>query len=135
MINKEKRIAKNITKILNKRGFLVKQHKSKTSKSIYLKIDNGAIPAIRISDHKKLNNDNCKYNVIKNYTGIRKELVKGKIKKYYNFNNLGRLITDIEIERNTKILTIGYSRYKRILQGKEKRKINYNNFSKYDNVA
>ena len=51
-INKEKRLAKKVTTLLNKRGFIVKQHSSRTSKSIYLKIDNGAIPVIRISDHK-----------------------------------------------------------------------------------
>lgn len=131
---KEKRIAKKITNLLNKRGFLVKQHNSRTSKSIYLQIDKGAIPSIRISDHKRLNNDNCKYNVIKNYNGIRNELVNGRAKKYYNFKNLGRLITDIELERNNKILTIGYSRYKDILQGRVRKRVS-NNFNSYKKAA
>lgn len=118
-INKEKRLAKKVTTLLNKRGFIVKQHSSRTSKSIYLKIDNGAIPVIRISDHKRLNDDNCKYNVVKDYKGPKNEIVKGRIKKYYPYNNLGRLITDIELERNSKIMSIGYSRYRNILEGKK----------------
>lgn len=129
-INKEKRLAKKVTMLLNKRGFIVKQHSSRTSKSIYLKIDNGAIPAIRISDHKRLNADNCKYNIIKNYKGPKNEIIKGKIKKYYRYNNLGRLVTDIELERNSKIMSIGYSKYKNILEGKKT-----SNYSKYSKVA
>lgn len=118
-INKEKKLARKIKQLLNKRGFLVKEHISRTSKSIYIKVDNGAIPVIRISDHKRINNDNCKYNVIKNYKGLRYELINGKIKRYYNYNNIARLITDIELERNSKILSIGYSRYRNILEGKK----------------
>lgn len=129
-INKEKRLAKKVTMLLNKRGFIVKQHRSRTSKSIYLKIDNGAIPAIRISDHKRLNADNCKYNIIKNYKGPKNEIIKGKIKKYYHYNNLGRPVTDIELERNSKIMSIGYSKYKNIHEGKKT-----SNYSKYSKVA
>lgn len=122
MINKEKRIANKIADMLNKRGFVVDQHKSRSSKSIYLKIDKGAIPTIRISDHKRFNSDNCKYNVIRKYNGVRNEVINGRTKKYYNFNNIGRLITDIQLERSEKIISIGYIRYKNMLEGKESRK-------------
>ncbi len=135
MINKEKIMAKKIKKLLNKRGFLVHQHNSQTSKSVYLKIDKGMLPSMRISDHKRLNNDNCKYNVIKNYNGVRNEIVNGREKKYYNFNNLRRLITDIELERNSKIITIGYLRYKKILKTRINRKTNYNKNKYCEKVA
>lgn len=115
-MNKEKKMAKRIVKYLNKRGFIAREHHSRTSKSIYIKIDNGAIPVIRISDHKRVNDDNCKYNVIKNYKGPKYEMVKGKIKKYYTFKNLANLITDIELERHNKIMTLGYSNYRNILR-------------------
>ena len=114
MMNKEKKIAKKLTNMLYKRGFLVKQHKSKTSKSIYLKIDNGAIPTIRISDHKRWNYGNCKYNVIRDYNGVRNEIVKGKIFKYYKFTNVGNLISDIEKERANTIVKHGYAWYRDI---------------------
>lgn len=129
-MNKEKKLARRIVELLNKRGFIVKPHISKTSKSIYIKLDNGAIPVIRISDHKRSNNDNCKFNVIKNYNGSKHEIINGKIKKYYNYNNVARLITDIELERNKKIFSIGYSKYRNILQGKK-----INSYNKYEKVA
>lgn len=129
LINKEKQIARKIVLMLNKRGFIVKKHYSKTSKSIYIKIDKGLIPAIRISDHKKYNNDNCKFNIVKNYYGLNTEIVKGKVKKYYRYNNIARLIADIELERSNKILSIGYSKYRNILLN------NKNQYNGYFKVA
>lgn len=135
LINREKKVAKKIISLLNKRGFIVKQHSSKTSKSIYLKIDNGLIPAIRISDHKRYNDDNCKFNMIKNYEGPRLELINGRVKKYYKYNHLTRLVTDIELERNSKILSIGYSRYRKNLKNNKTNKIEKNYFNQYTKVA
>lgn len=129
-MNKEKKIAKKITKLLYQRGFFVKMHKSKSSKSIYIKIDNGVIPVIRIIDHKRANDDNCKYNVIKNYKGRRQETINKKLKRYYNYKNINRLITDIELERNAKIQAIGYVGYRNILEGRAEK-----NKYKYANVA
>ena len=42
-MNKEKKTAKRIVQFLNKRGFIAREHHSKTSKSIYIKIDNCSI--------------------------------------------------------------------------------------------
>lgn len=125
LMNSEKKTAKKIINLLNKRGFMVKQHSSRTSRSVYIKIDNGLIPSIRISDHKRYNNDNCKFNIIKDYEGPRLELINGKVKKYYKYNHLARLVTDIEIERNNKILTIGYSRYRKMQTNNKKIRKNY----------
>lgn len=122
MINREKRFAIKISRELNKRGFLVEQHNSKSSRSIYLKIDRGSIPTIRISDHKRLIDDNCKYNIIRKYNGPKEEYINGRRKKYYTFKNINKVIMDIEFERNRKILSIGYIRY----TNKLKNKIEYN---------
>lgn len=138
MINREKRVAKKITNLLNKRGFLVEQHNSKSSKSIYLRIDKGAIPSIRISDHKGYNNDNCKFNVIRNYKGAKKEVLDNRVIRYYNFNNIGRLISDVELERNSRIIIIGYSRYNEMLREKEnnrKRPIKSHYYRDYQRAA
>ena len=112
-LNKEKRIANKIKKLLNKRGFLVQMQISKNTKSVYLKIDNGACNGIRISDHKN-NKTNYKFNMIKNYNGKRNEYHNGKIKSYYNFSAIGRLISDIELERSDRVIKYGYSNYKKI---------------------
>ncbi len=118
--SKEKRVANKIREMLYRRGFKVETKISKNTKSIYLKIDNGAIPTIRISDHEKIGNNGCKYNVIKNYTGVKSEFIKGRIRKYYQLKNIGRLIADIETERSNKIMKIGYYDYKTIRDGNSK---------------
>lgn len=112
-LKKERRLANKITNILNKRGFIVEMQFSKRSNSIYLILDNGACPGIRISDHR---NDYSKYkfNVIKNYIGKRSEYLNGQVKTFYNFKSIGRLIMDVESERSTRIIKFGYSNYRKI---------------------
>lgn len=111
-ISKEKRIAKKVREMLNKRGFIVKMQLSKKSNSVYLTIDNGACGGIRISNHKN-NITKYKFNMIKDYKGKRTEYSNGVFKKFYNFNSIGRLIADIEIERSNMIIKYGYANYKR----------------------
>lgn len=109
--SKEKKIAYKLKSLLNKRGFIVDIKNSKNSKSIYLKLDNGACGAIRISDHINFNTK-CKFNIIKNYKGKRTSYSKGKVRKYYNFNSYGIVIADVESERSNKIIKDGFSKYK-----------------------
>lgn len=117
-LSKEKRMANKVKEMLYKRGFIVETKLSKNSKSVYLKIDNGACPSIRISDHKN-NKTKSKFNVIKNYKGKRFELYNGKSKMFYNFNMISRLIVDIECERSNMILKHGYAKYKTIRDRKK----------------
>ena len=128
IISKEKRIAKKIKKILNERGFIIKMQVSKKSNSVYLILDNGACEIIRISDHKNPKTK-CKYNLIKNYHGKRYEICNGQLKKYYNYKNIGKLISDIEMDRSDKIIKHGYTKYKieRNQDYFKKRSINYKN--------
>ena len=130
---KEKKLANKIKNLLNKRGFIVEIRASKKSKSVYIKLDNGACSGIRISDHKKKNNSNSDYlfSVVKNYKGPRCEFANGKIIRYYDYNSIGRLIYDIESERGNKIINNGYSSYKNIREKRLFKNINYY----YKNVA
>lgn len=123
---KEKVIAKKIKNILNKRGFIVEIIYPKNSKSVYLKIDRGACDGIRISNHKN-NKTKYKFNMIKGYNGKRSETSNGQLKKFYNFNSVGRLIADMEIERSNKVIKFGYTNYKRIRD-----KGNYLNYTNYN---
>lgn len=116
---KEKRLADRIVSILNKRGFIVELQYSKKSNSIYLILDNGACPGIRISDHRNDYNK-YKFNVIRNYVGKRSEYINGQIKSFYNFKSIGRLIMDVESERSTRIIKFGYSNYRKT---RDKKKI------------
>lgn len=110
---KEKIIAKQIKELLHKRGFIVETRSSKKTKSIYLKLDNGACPEIRISDHKN-DKSKAKFNMIKNYIGKRNEYINGQSKKYYNYQMIARLVSDVELERSNRIIKFGYSNYKNI---------------------
>ncbi len=112
-ISKEKRMANKIREMLYKRGFKVEMKISKNTKSVYLKVDNGACSTIRISDHKNFKT-RSKYNVIKNYEGKRREFYNGGTKMFYNFHMIANLIADVEGERSNKILKQGYSKYKSI---------------------
>lgn len=110
--SKEKKLANKIKGMLNKRGFIVKIEVSKKTRSVYLKIDNGACPSIRISDHKN-NKTKAKFNMIKDYQGRRIEFSNCQIKMFYNFHMVGRLVADMEKERSNRILQYGYSNYKK----------------------
>ena len=127
-ISKEKRIAKKIKEMLNERGFIVNMQVSKNTKSIYLKIDNGACCKIRISDHKN-NLTSCKFNVIKDYNGRRSEYSNGVFKKFYNYNSIARLVADIEIERSNIITQYGYYNYRK-MRDKQKANNYYYNFDR-----
>ena len=98
MINKEKRLANRIKNILNRRGFMVEIQNSRNTKSIYLKLDNGACNGIRISNH---------------------------VNHKTNYKFIGKLITDIETERSNKIINFGYANYKKI---RDKEKTNFFNY-------
>lgn len=119
---KEKRLADKIVNILNKRGFIVEVQYSKKSNSIYLILDNGACPGIRISDHRNDYNK-YKFNVIRNYVGKRTEYIYGQIKSFYNFKSIGRLIMDVESERSTRIIKFGYSNYRKTRDKKNNEEI------------
>lgn len=124
-INKEMRMANKIKGLLSKRGFIVKMRVSKNTKSVYLKIDNGACGVIRISDHNKLKTP-FKFNVIRNYSGRRRELINGKTINYYNYNTIARLVADLEVERSNKVINCGYSNYRKIRDG-----LNHNRNTEY----
>ena len=121
-LKKEKRLADKIVNILNKRGFIVEVQYSKKSNSIYLILDNGACPGIRISDHRNDYNK-YKFNVIRNYVGKRTEYIYGQIKSFYNFKSIGRLIMDVESERSTRIIKFGYSNYRKTRDKKNNEEI------------
>lgn len=122
ILSKERKMAKKIKLMLNKRGFIVDVKPAKGTKSVYLKLDNGACPGIRISNHKNKRTNYC-FNMINNYNGARTEFSNGQTKHFYNFNSVGRLISEVERERSNKIIKYGYSNY---IKKRNKETIVYN---------
>ncbi len=126
---KEKNLGNKIKNMLLKRGFIVDMDISKKTGSVYLKVDNGACGSIRISNHRN-DKTKCKYNMIKDYSGKRSDILYGQMKKFYNYKMVGRLIADLEIERSNKIIQYGYSNYK-----KTRDKELFNDYYIYKQVA
>lgn len=112
-ISEEKKVADKVKARLYEKGFKVCYQFSKNTKSIYLKIDNGACCSIRISDHKNYKT-RSKFNVIKDYEVKWTKHNNKTIKRFYNFNMLDNLISDVEAERANKIFRYGYLKYKSI---------------------
>lgn len=132
-ISKEKKMGKKVKTLLNQRGFIVDMKCSKHTNSVYLRLDNGACRGIRISDHKKISKykSSYKYNVINGYQGARCKIIGGQLNYYYNFNNIGRLVSNIETERASKIIKYGYSNYRKIRD----RQLDYNTINYIKKVA
>lgn len=124
IVNKEKRVAKKIQELLNKRGFIIEMKAAKHSNSIYLIVDNGACGVIRISDHKN-KTTKCKFNMIKDYQGMAKFYNGEMIKLFYNFKSIGKLIADVEIERSNRIIRSGYDSYRKVRD----KKFSVNNYA------
>lgn len=112
-VSEEKKVADKVKARLYEKGFKVYYQFSKNTKSIYLKVDNGACCSIRISDHKNYKT-RSKFNMIKNYKVKRTNYKNGIQKRFYNFNMLDSLISDVEAERANKIFSYGYIKYKSI---------------------
>lgn len=116
--------ADKIIKALKKEygdSIIIHFYKSYTSNSIYLKLDYGACCSIRISDHKKPENEfHYKY-----------ELRTDKTKNYHNFENnvytmrfagknINNLIGKIIHDRNERINVKGEKSYKKDMEKRKK---------------
>lgn len=53
-----------LIKELKKEGIVIQRYNSKSTNSIYLKLDYGVLNSIRISDHKGKKHLNYKYNIL-----------------------------------------------------------------------
>lgn len=62
-----KEVAKILTKKLVDLDFIVHRYNSKTTSSIYLKLDYGLACGIRIADHKGKEKYRYRFNVMKDY--------------------------------------------------------------------
>ena len=84
---------------------------------------------IRISDHNGKVKYKYKFNVIKGYRGPQKVNDKGYKRLYYNYENMDKLISDVEIERKNKILRYGVMAYKDYMKRNSKNDL-YKSFHK-----
>lgn len=129
--NQEIEISNEIIEKLKEKGFRIHKYYSKTTKSIYLKIDFGVCYGIRISDHKGKKKYKYRFNLIKQYKGPKQVVDDGDIRLFYNYNNIGELIKDIQNEKISRIKKYGIYNYRKFM------KINARNdlYSRFQKVA
>lgn len=111
----EKQIANKIIHNLKVKGFTLHRYYAKTTKSIYIIPDYGVCGKIRISDHKGKKKYNYRYNIIKHYNGPKKTITDGKVRLFYDYNNVDELFRDVQCEKLYRINKYGLSNYRKYM--------------------
>lgn len=108
-------ITNYLIKNLKNEGIIIQKYKSKSSLSVYLKLDYGVLNSIRISDHKGKKHLNYKYNILticpEPISTINKTRFGDVIRHYFPINNKEELLQTILQDRNHKISSYGLQRY------------------------
>lgn len=125
----EKQIANKIIPKLLDLGFILHRYDSYSTSSIYLKLDYGICCGIRISDHHGIVKYRYRFNLIKDYKGNKVVRDNGLIRFYYTFNEINKLIKDVQAERKSKIQKYGIIKYKQLIEREAKNEL-FNRFKK-----
>lgn len=122
-------IAQRIAFILKNKNFDVHIQKSRTTKSVYIKIDYGLGCTIRVSDHQPRKVSSYRYNVLPT---VEKSFEKndGSVHYYYDYSQIHFLINDISKRRKFIFNKIGRKHYNYLLN-QHKRNFIIKNTSAY----
>lgn len=95
-------------RLLNKE-YTVHRCDSKTTDSIYLKVDYGVGGGVRISDHKGRQRINYRFNLRVDCSGrgIDSRLSETGDKHYYNYDSIDRLVDDLIKFRESRVKVYG----------------------------
>ena len=105
-----KRLANQVIKQLKTEGIKVMRYDAYSSNSIYLKMDDGVLGTIRISDHRGKKHLPYKWNLIRG-DKCRTEH-QGRLERhYFSFREVDRMVTDILEDRDILVLKYGLNRY------------------------
>ena len=118
-----------IPKLIDK-NFIVHQYKSKTTSSIYLKLDYGVCCGIRIADHPGKKKYHYRFNVIKDYKGDKAIKNGSLISYFFDFTELEDVIKAVEQEREKKINAYGLENYKTYIEKDSKNQL----FERFKNM-
>lgn len=129
--NQEIEVSNKLIKELKEKGFQVSKYYAKTTKSIYLKLDYGVCCGIRISDHKGKKKYRYKFNIIKQYKGPKLVKDRGYVRRFYDYNNVNELISDVQNEKKAKINKYGVYNYQEYM----KQNSQDNLYKSFKNVA
>jgi|SRR5690625_2649060 len=108
-------VAEYLIEQLKGSGIIIQRYDSKSSLSIYLKLDYGVLNSIRISDHKGKDHLKYKFNVLtvcRDFTSTKNQTVYGNvIRHYFPTWEKEKLLKMILDDRNNKISKYGASTY------------------------
>lgn len=124
-------VSNKIIKSLTNKGFKISKYYSKTTKSVYIKLDFGVCGGIRISDHRGKKKYHYKFNVIKGYKGPKQLNDAGYTRLFYNYYNTEELINDIQNEKQAKINKYGLYNYHEFMKINAKDDL----YKRFKNVA
>lgn len=125
----EKQIVQNLIPKLLKLGFIVHRYDSYSTSSIYLKLDYGVSCGIRIADHYGKPKYRYRFNLIKNYTGDKVVIDNNLIRYYYSFDDIDKMLVDIDIERKSKLQKYGKLKYTNLIE-KQSKNLLFDRFQK-----
>lgn len=123
-------ISNKIVKELIKLGFIVHRYYSKTTSSIYLKIDYGLCCGIRIADHDGKKKYHYRFNVYKDYKGDKVIVRDNLISYFFTFEEVPELLEKVQIEKKNKISKYGLDKYKFYMEKESKQNELFNRFKK-----
>ena len=132
-MNKKQQIgvSNKIIERLKNKGIKISKYYSKTTKSVYIKLDFGVCGGIRISDHRGKKKYHYKFNVIKGYKGQKQLNDAGYTRLFYNYDNTEELIKDIQNEKQAKINKYGLYNYHEFMKINAKDDL----YKRFKNVA
>lgn len=105
-----KQVAERLTCMLKEEGIRVMRYDAYSSNSIYLKLDDGVLGTIRISDHPGKKHLKYKYNLMKNGTR-HKKVDNGIVRHYFPFSEMELLFERIVKDYWVLINQYGDKRY------------------------
>ena len=123
-------VANNISKQLLNHGFIVHRYNSKTTSSIYLKLDYGVCCGIRIADHNGKKKYHYRFNVFKDYKGDKIIIRDNLVSYFFTFNEIPKLLEQIQIERQNKISKYGLEKYKFYMKEEKRKNALFDRFKK-----
>lgn len=106
-----KKIADKIIAKLKREGFIIQRYDSKTSKSIYLKLDYGVSHSIRISDHPGKKHLKYRFNIETKVKEPYRTTDQGFERRYYGTDHINTLIRDILQHRHQRTMDFGRKSY------------------------
>ncbi|HGO9409079.1 TPA: hypothetical protein ACLBZV_003439 [Bacillus cereus] len=110
-----KRAADYLVKQFKELGFKVMRYDSYSTNSVYIKLDDGVVGTVRISDHKGKKHLRCKYNLIKGSNRYMRD-DKGVKRFFFPMKEIDLLVEKAVFDRVVLIEKYGQDNYNHFME-------------------